>query len=168
MCGGATRGRCAAMAPISSTRCACWCPAIGNLYGQARSTHARAMARSTWRSPDREAVRGLSSPRCDPPNTSSTRHTYSVFGGVYASYFKGNDVQLDTPSHTEDFPGYRYLHERRQLPTFTMTDAYTRILSALADCVRTNAPEPIPPAAYLETLQLTDRAVTKAQSEGSR
>lgn len=75
----------------------------------------------------------------------------------------GNDIRVDHPEPSVQYPGYFYLGEKEALPKDTLPNAFTRAHEALAAAVRGERPLPVPAAEHIGTLSLIDSLVERAR-----
>lgn len=77
----------------------------------------------------------------------------------------GNDIRLDFPAPSPRYPGYRYLEERRALPSETLPAAFASALEAVVRAVRDGTPLAVPAHVHLEGLKIVDRLLAKARTQ---
>jgi predicted dehydrogenase len=80
----------------------------------------------------------------------------------------GNDVRIDHPRSSEQYPGYSYLLHEERLGQDTLTGAFVNIHRSLAAAVRGESSLPFSAAEHIATLEGVDelvRAATDAEEE---
>jgi predicted dehydrogenase len=75
---------------------------------------------------------------------------------------RGNEVRLELPRESADFPGYRFLHTAEELPRGTLPSTFRRALATLAAAVSEGRAVPLQPEAVIGTLSLLDQIVNRA------
>lgn len=76
----------------------------------------------------------------------------------------GNDVRVDLPAPSPQYPGYKYLLDERPLPKDTLPQAFANALAALAAATRGEAPLPYDAEEHLGTLETIERLTQHATS----
>ncbi len=74
----------------------------------------------------------------------------------------GNEIWLDSPAASVDYPGYRYLDEHLMLSNDTLPDAFTNALSALVDAVLSKDCSAFVAQDNIRTLEFIDQLAAPA------
>lgn len=74
----------------------------------------------------------------------------------------GNDVRLDFPRLSEQYPGYSYLLDEQVLGSDSLPNAFSRALAALASAVRGERELPFSAEAHIATLACVDSLIVSA------
>ena len=80
----------------------------------------------------------------------------------------GNDVRLDLPRPSEQYPGYSFLLDEQVLGKDTLPAAFGRALAALASAVRGEQELPVSGESHIATLERIDSLVRAATTAKER
>jgi predicted dehydrogenase len=82
----------------------------------------------------------------------------------------GNEIHLEMPAASYDFPGYHYLQQVESLPKNSLPSSFARALDHLRNCVASGRPVAVSPSELVRTLELMDVVIARAtlQAEDGR
>jgi predicted dehydrogenase len=75
----------------------------------------------------------------------------------------GNEIHLERPQSSVEFPGYRYLQRSASLPEGTLPRSFTRALDELCRAVAERRVASVPPIELIQSLALIDAVMARAQ-----
>lgn len=76
----------------------------------------------------------------------------------------GNDVRIDWPAPSPDYPGYKYLLEEERLPRDTLPAAFANAVGAVARAISAGAPLPYDAGEHVRTLEIIDEMAHAART----